>query len=392
MKHGADEFDLYGTHVAANHGQARTIDAGAVLRYANSTSRVNVLAEYDAQIGGAQRQLLMAGVSRVKLPGDHPWSLDAFLGWTDSDAAFSPLDGTADPLYGSRGPLAVVHLERKGNAHGTGSVSVDSFARRAFDDVTVRRSNVGLTVAYGLSNLFSVAASTWNRPSAGSVIYAEAAQPFAVPSPVPAQFTRFLNTLYQDSRAAVQLKYSNAKVVADRAALDRGIFEASLGLSDTRTACVIRDRFSCAALPPDRLELTGGLSWLMSRGRQFVGVNHNAITNPHNSADASHSSSAVTDGYILASAIGRCGSIYFGSGTTFGNGDPNKNGKTILGSLVLPIAVGSNGSASALRVEFKRRNPLVLAPTNVPVNSLNIQIVAGTPHYYGVPDVTRCRT
>jgi hypothetical protein len=100
----------------------------------------------------------------------------------------------------------------------------------------------------------------------------------------------------------------------------------------------------------------------------------------------------VTDGYVVGSAIGRCGSMYLGNQTTFGNPDPTKNGRTLLGSIVLPLFVRGDGSSSALRVEVKHRVPLVLAPSNVPISAVNVQVVVGSRNYYGAPDVTRCQT
>jgi hypothetical protein len=389
MQHGDQELDVYGTHVAANHGSGRTIDAGAVIHYADAISKTHFLAEYDSEIPSAQRKVAMLGITGSKSAGERPWKFELYGGWTDSDVSFSPLDGTTDPLFGTRGPLVTAHVERDGNAHGTGRITVDAFARRAFDATTVRRSNVGVTAAYGLSHLFSLSASMFNRPSAGSVVYAEAGQPFTVPSPAPAAFNRFLDDHYQDSRSSLSLKYSDAAVSGDRFEFERGIFEASLGLANSRTSCLIRDQFSCAALPPNQLGVTGSVYWL-TRGRQFFAVNHNTVANPHVVPDATHSSAAVNDGYLVASALGRCGSAYFGSQNAFGNGDPTKNGRTILGSVVLPLVVAANGSSSALRIEYKHRSPLVLASNNVPTNALNVQLVVGTPNYYGAPDVTRC--
>jgi hypothetical protein len=389
LSRGNHEFDVYGTHVSVNHGTMRAVDAGAVVHYTNALGKFHVLAEYSAELASAQRRMLMVGYDKLKSKGGEPWSLSAFVGWNDSDAGFSPADGTPDSLYGTRGPVFVAHLERDGNVHGTGSVALDVFARRAFDAVAVRRSNVGVTLAYGISNLFSVTGSLTNRPSAGSVIFSEAGQPFMVPSPAPAGFTEFKDRQYTDSRTAVQVMYSNASVAADRFELGRGIVEASLGFANSRTACVQADQFSCAAQRPNRPGFTGAVSWL-TRGREFVGINHEGISNP-NAFDPRRSSSAITDGFVVGSALNRCGSAYFGSQTAFGNADPTKNGRTILGSIVYPVAVGSNGSASALRIEYKHRVPLVVAPKNVPENSVNVQLVVGTPHYYAASDVTRCR-
>jgi hypothetical protein len=385
------EFQAYGTHVIATRPDTRTADTGIMARYSYD-KKYWAAAEIATQAApGAQMQNGVLGASFAPTSTS---SASVLVGWQDSGPFFNPPDGTADSLFGTHGPIAALHFEVN-PTHVHGAFTLDAFARRAIDATAVRRTNISATASYRLWKELSLTATAFNKPSAGSVLIAEGAK--IGEGPTPADVARFKDELHAINRAAAQLTYSNAIDAADRAVFDHTLVEATAGYARSTTACQVRGAASlngvqlinCAALPRAGGEFTGSF-FAVTPKRWTFGIDHNAI-DATGGRPRALGSQTVTDGFMVAAPILRCGSAYFAHQNVTGSQDPTKNGRMILGSLVIPLVITKDGGSTALRIEYKHREPIDVMPGNVHENSVNVQLVSSTAHYYGSRDVARCR-